>query len=85
MADNFLVPPLKTIAKSLFYFFTFNIAPFRVLSWLTDDSSPWNIGKQSGEEMMVKVHFVELTQPSARQPSSNPSDLIPPYNQLVYP
>ena len=81
MADKYLVPPLKTIAKSLFYLFTFNVAPFRVLSWLTDDSSPWNIGKQSGEEMTV--HFAELTQPTAWQPSSNPS--VPPYNQLVDP
>ena len=31
-------PPLKTVAKSLVYLFTFNAAPFRVLSWLTDDS-----------------------------------------------
>ena len=82
MANKYLVTPLKTIAKSLFNLFTFNDAPFRVLSWLSDDSSPWTSGKQSGEEMM-KVHSAELTQPSARQPSSNPS--VPPYNQLVDP
>ena len=36
-----------------------------------------NIEKQLSEEMMVKVHFVELAQPLAQQPSSNPFDLIP--------
>ena len=50
----------------------------RVLSWLTDDSfHDINIEKQPGEEMMVKVHFAELTQLSAEQPSSDPFDLIP--------
>ena len=45
----------------------------RVLSWLTDDSfHDINIEKQPGEEMMVKVHFAELTQLSAEQPSSYP-------------
>ena len=58
----------------------------RVLSWQTDDSfHDINIEKQPGEEMMVKVHFAELTQLSAEQPSSNPFDLIPTENQLVYP
>ena len=41
MADKYLVPPLKIIIKSLAYLFTFYAAPFRVLSWLTDDSFPW--------------------------------------------
>ena len=49
----------------------------RVLWWLTDDTfNEINIEKQPGEEMMVKVHFAELTQLSAEQPSSNPFDLI---------
>ena len=38
---NTWYPPLKTIAKSLVYWVTFNAAPFRVLSWLTDNSLPW--------------------------------------------
>ena len=38
---NTWYPPLKTIAKSLVYWVTFYAAPFRVLSWLTDDSLPW--------------------------------------------
>ena len=37
-----------------------------------------NIELQLGEEMMVKVHFAELTQLSAQQLSSNPFDLILP-------
>ena len=38
---NTWYPPLKTIAKSLVYWVTFNAAPFSALSWLTDDSLPW--------------------------------------------
>ena len=45
---------------------------------INDDSfHDISIEKQPGEEMMVKVHFAELTQLSAEQPSSNPFDLIP--------
>ena len=40
MTDKYLVPPLKTIAKSLIHLFTFNAAPLRVLSWITDDKFP---------------------------------------------
>ena len=44
MANKYLVPPpLKTMANHLsIYLFTFTAAPFRVLSWLTDDSFPWH-------------------------------------------
>ena len=45
----------------------------------------FNYEKQPSEEMMVKVHFAELTQSTAQQPSSNPFDFKPPWNQLVYP
>ena len=44
-ANKYLVPPppLKTMANHLStYLFTFTAAPFRVLSWLTDDSFPWH-------------------------------------------
>ena len=44
-----------------------------------------NIEKQSGEEMVVRIYFAEMTSPLAQQPSSNPFDLRPPKNQLVYP
>ena len=36
------------------------------------------IEKQLCEEIKMKVHFAELTQPSAQQQSSNPFDLISP-------
>ena len=59
MAYKYLVPPSKTIAKSLVYLFTFNAAPFRVLSWLTDDTCSYPRLQQPGEELMVVVHFAE--------------------------
>ena len=50
------------MVKSLAYLFTFYAAPFRVLSWLTDDSfHDLNIEKQSGEEMVVRIYFAEMT------------------------
>ena len=45
----------------------------------------FNYEKQPSEEMMVKVHFAELTQSTAEQPSSNPFDFKLPRNQLIYP
>ena len=56
-----------------------------MLSWLTDAFHDLTIEKQLCEEIMMKVHFAELTQPSAQQQSSNPFDLNITIESVVLP